>query len=194
MIAGVLQPGPRGIDLGRSGLPAPVRPDGSALCGGASSSWRNLRPLVLRGGHVNLDRHRVRGQLLLKCDPQWLKRSKRSCTPSRFSNFAPLPASPASGATKVAPKPVLSSHGAAMRARQRQFEMRDQLAELDARRTGFADAAERLEAEVAARTSDRKQTFDDLRARSAHAPMPCSGSRRRGRRSRSSPGSTGISV
>jgi C4-dicarboxylate-specific signal transduction histidine kinase len=45
--------------------------------------------------------------------------------------------------------------------------MRDQLAELDAQRTRLAEAAEGLEAEVAARTSDLKQALDDLRRESA---------------------------
>src|SRR5262249_28037696 len=52
---------------------------------------------------------------------------------------------------------LLSAITAAMRARQRQFQMRDQLAELDAQRTRLAEAAEGLDAEVAARTSDLKQ-------------------------------------
>jgi signal transduction histidine kinase len=62
---------------------------------------------------------------------------------------------------------LLSTITAAMRARQRQFEMRDQLAELDAQRTRLAEAAAGLEAEVAARTSDLKQALDDLRRESA---------------------------
>jgi len=62
---------------------------------------------------------------------------------------------------------LLSTITAALRARQRQFQMRDQLAELDAQRTRLAEAAEGLEAEVAARTSDLKQALDDLRRESA---------------------------
>jgi signal transduction histidine kinase len=62
---------------------------------------------------------------------------------------------------------LLSTITVALRARQRQFQMRDQLAELDAQRTRLAEAAEGLEAEVAARTSDLKQALDDLRRESA---------------------------
>ena len=67
----------------------------------------------------------------------------------------------------VSTESLLSTITAAMRARERQFQMRDQLAELDAQRTRLAEAAEGLEAEVAARTSDLKQALDDLRRESA---------------------------
>jgi signal transduction histidine kinase/ActR/RegA family two-component response regulator len=62
---------------------------------------------------------------------------------------------------------LLSAIASAMRARQKQFLIRDQVAELAAGRQVLAEAARHLEQEVAARTADLEQALARLQAEAA---------------------------